>query len=86
MYWSALERHYQRRHVWGQSPGHGYSGRGRYSERMLDPMRQRTDVTLEPLDDYLVVQPLDETETPSGLIVPINEAAQCSSGIHAPRT
>jgi co-chaperonin GroES (HSP10) len=48
---------------------------------MLDPMRQRTEVTLEPLDDYLVVQPLDETETPSGLIVPINEAAQCSSGI-----
>ncbi|HZQ04678.1 MAG TPA: co-chaperone GroES [Gaiellaceae bacterium] len=49
---------------------------------MLDPLA-RTDVTLEPLDDYLVVQPLDETETASGLIVPINEAAQCATGIVA---
>src|SRR3954463_13467145 len=47
---------------------------------MLDPL-SRTDVTLEPLDDYLVVQPLDDTETASGLIVPINEAAQCATGI-----
>ena len=47
---------------------------------MLDPLA-RTDVTLEPLDDYLVVQPLDDTETASGLIVPINEAAQCVTGI-----
>jgi len=49
---------------------------------MLDPLA-RTDVTLEPLDDFLVVQPLDETETASGLIVPINEAAQCATGIVA---
>ena len=42
-----------------------------------------TDVTLEPLDDYLVVEPLDESELPSGLIVPMNEAAQCRSGIVA---
>jgi co-chaperonin GroES (HSP10) len=49
---------------------------------MLDP-RSRLEVTLEPLDDYLVIQPLDETETASGLIVPINEAAQCISGIVA---
>ena len=41
----------------------------------------RTNVDLEPLDDYLVVQPLDESETASGLIVPINEAAQCTTGI-----
>jgi co-chaperonin GroES (HSP10) len=47
---------------------------------MLDPL-SRTDVTLEPLDDYLVIQPLDESETGSGLIVPINEAAQCATGI-----
>ena len=47
---------------------------------MLDPL-SRLDVTLEPLDDYLVVQPLDDTETASGLIVPINEAAQCTTGI-----
>jgi co-chaperonin GroES (HSP10) len=47
---------------------------------MLDPL-SRLDVTLEPLDDYLVIQPLDDTETASGLIVPINEAAQCITGI-----
>jgi co-chaperonin GroES (HSP10) len=49
---------------------------------MLDPM-QRAEVTLEPLDDYLVIQPLDDSETPSGLIVPINEASQCGTGIVA---
>jgi co-chaperonin GroES (HSP10) len=41
------------------------------------------DVTLEPLDDYVVVEPLDESETASGLIVPINEATQCATGIVA---
>jgi co-chaperonin GroES (HSP10) len=49
---------------------------------MLDPV-PATDVTLEPLDDYLVVEPLDDTETASGLIVPVNEAAQCRTGIVA---
>jgi|SRR5581483_1950008 len=49
---------------------------------MLDPLSS-TDVTLEPLDDYLVVEPLDESETATGLIVPINEAAQCLTGIVA---
>jgi len=47
---------------------------------MLDPLSQ-LDVTIEPLDDYLVVQPLEESETASGLIVPLNEAAQCATGI-----
>ncbi len=47
---------------------------------MLDPV-SRLEATIEPLDDYLVVQPLDESETSSGLIVPINEAAQCTTGI-----
>jgi co-chaperonin GroES (HSP10) len=42
-----------------------------------------TGVTLDPLDDYLVIEPLDETETASGLIVPVNEAAQCRTGIVA---
>jgi co-chaperonin GroES (HSP10) len=42
-----------------------------------------TDVTLEPLDDYLVVEPLDESELPSGLIVPANEAVNVRSGIVA---
>jgi co-chaperonin GroES (HSP10) len=40
-----------------------------------------TDATLEPLDDNLVVEPLDESELPSGLIVPANEATQVQSGI-----
>ncbi len=42
-----------------------------------------TDATLEPLDDYLVVQPLEDSETASGLIVPVNEAAQIRTGIVA---
>jgi len=41
------------------------------------------NVTLEPLDDYLVVEPLDESELPSGLIVPANEAMHVRSGIVA---
>ena len=49
---------------------------------MLEP-ETRLDVTIEPLDDFVVVQPLDESETASGLIVPINEAAQCATGIVA---
>ena len=49
---------------------------------MLDPLAA-TDVTLEPLDDYIVIQPLDESETATGLIVPINEATQCATGIVA---
>jgi co-chaperonin GroES (HSP10) len=47
---------------------------------VLDPA-SRLEVTIEPLDDYLVVQPLDDSETSSGLIVPVNEAAQCTTGI-----
>jgi co-chaperonin GroES (HSP10) len=47
---------------------------------VLDPL-SRTDVTLEPLDDFVVVQPLEDSETATGLIVPINEAAQCLTGI-----
>ena len=41
------------------------------------------DVVLEPLDDWIVVEPLDESETPSGLIVPINEGTQTRAGIVA---
>ena len=43
----------------------------------------RTEVHLEPLEDYLVVEPLDENETASGLIVPINETATTRTGIVA---
>jgi co-chaperonin GroES (HSP10) len=49
---------------------------------MLDPV-SRLEATLEPLDDHVVVQPLDDTETATGLIVPVNEAAQCTTGIVA---
>ena len=42
-----------------------------------------TDVTLEPLDDNVVVEQLDESELPSGLIVPANEATHVRSGIVA---
>ncbi len=39
-------------------------------------------VTLEPLDDYLVIEPGDaETWTRSGLIVPAGVDAGCRSGI-----
>jgi co-chaperonin GroES (HSP10) len=43
----------------------------------------RTHATLEPLEDYIVVEPLDESETATGLIVPVNEAAQTRTGIVA---
>jgi chaperonin GroES len=45
---------------------------------------QRIDISLEPLDQYLVVQPVsDETETRSGLILPASAAATavCRTGI-----
>ena len=42
------------------------------------------DVTLDPLDDYLVVEPLDESELPSGLIVPANEATQSAAASSPP--
>jgi chaperonin GroES len=42
----------------------------------------RIDLTLEPLDDYVVVQPADEeTETRTGLIIPASDTAGCSTGI-----
>jgi chaperonin GroES len=42
------------------------------------------DITLEPLDEFVVVQPVaDETETRAGLILPASaaEAAPCRTGI-----
>jgi chaperonin GroES len=42
------------------------------------------DVTLEPLDEFVVVQPIvDEAETRAGLILPASaaEAAPCRTGI-----
>jgi chaperonin GroES len=43
---------------------------------------QPVSIALEPLDDYVVVEPVDEeTETRSGLIIPPSAEAQCRSGI-----
>jgi len=43
---------------------------------------QRELVSLEPLDDYVVIQPSDEeTETRTGLIIPASSEAGCRSGI-----
>ncbi|MGI8974032.1 MAG: co-chaperone GroES family protein [Gaiella sp.] len=44
----------------------------------------RVDVSVEPLDEYLVIQPSnDETETRAGLILPASAAAaaECRTGI-----
>jgi co-chaperonin GroES (HSP10) len=50
---------------------------------VLEGHQPIANVTLEPLDDFIVVEPLDESELPSGLIVPANEASQVRSGIVA---
>ena len=43
---------------------------------------QRELVALEPLDDYVVVEPSDEeTETRTGLIIPASADAGCRTGI-----
>ncbi len=43
---------------------------------------QRIVLTLEPLDDYVVVEPSDEeTETRTGLIIPASAEAGCRTGI-----
>ena len=50
---------------------------------MLEESRS-VDVSLEPLDEFVVVQPVsDEAETRAGLILPASaaEAAPCRTGI-----
>ena len=43
---------------------------------------ERLSLTLEPLDDYVVIEPSDEeTETRAGLIIPASTEAGCQSGI-----
>ena len=43
---------------------------------------QPVAISLEPLDDYVIVEPVDEeTETRSGLIIPASAEAGCRSGI-----
>ena len=42
----------------------------------------RIEVSLEPLDDFVVVQPADEeTETRTGLIIPASDETGCRPGI-----
>ena len=43
---------------------------------------ERIDLSLEPLDDYVVIQPADEeTETRAGLIIPASDEVGCRTGI-----
>ena len=43
---------------------------------------QRIDLSLEPLDDYVAVEPVDEeAETRTGLIIPASAEARARSGI-----
>ena len=54
-----------------------------YRVRMIEESKS-VDLTLEPLDEFIVVQPVsDETETRSGLILPASAAAAaaCRTGI-----
>jgi chaperonin GroES len=48
---------------------------------MLDDPK-RLDLSLEPLDDYLVIQPSDEeSETNLGLIIPASTETDCRTGV-----
>ena len=48
---------------------------------MLEEPR-RVDLSLEPLDDHVVVQPSDEeTETNLGLIIPASAETECRTGV-----
>jgi chaperonin GroES len=48
---------------------------------MLEETRKPV-ITLEPLDDYVVIEPSDEeAETRHGLIIPASAEAGCATGI-----
>lgn len=48
---------------------------------MIDDPK-RVDFSLEPLDDYLVIQPSDEeSETALGLIIPASAETDCRTGV-----
>jgi chaperonin GroES len=43
---------------------------------------RRIDLSLEPLDDFLVIQPSDEeSETNLGLIIPASTETDCRTGV-----
>jgi len=47
-----------------------------------EPDTRRIDLSLEPLDDFVVVQPSDEeSETNLGLILPASAEADCRTGV-----
>ena len=49
---------------------------------MLEQPEGRLDLSLEPLDDYVVVLPSDEeTETSLGLIIPASKETDCRTGV-----
>jgi co-chaperonin GroES (HSP10) len=49
---------------------------------MQDREARSIDLTLEPLDDYLVIQPSDEeSETNLGLIIPASTETDCRTGV-----
>ena len=49
---------------------------------MQEPETRRIDLSLEPLDDFVVVQPSDEeSETNLGLILPASAEADCRTGV-----
>jgi chaperonin GroES len=49
---------------------------------MLDQPHQSIDLSIEPLDDFVVVQPSEgDAETRGGLIIPASAETPCRSGI-----
>ena len=49
---------------------------------MQEPDTRRIDLSLEPLDDFVVVQPSDEeSEKNLGLILPPSAEADCRTGV-----
>ena len=49
---------------------------------MLEDSTNALRLALEPLDDYVVIEPSDEeTETRAGLIIPASDEAGCRTGI-----
>ena len=49
---------------------------------MREPETRGIDLSLEPLDDYVVIQPSDEeSETNLGLIIPASTETDCRTGV-----
>jgi chaperonin GroES len=47
-----------------------------------EPETRGIDLSLEPLDDYVVIQPSDEeSETKLGLIIPASAETDCRTGV-----